>query len=104
MSSRLGWEGVFGPGEEAVVDDVGEVAFEGAAVFARCRGFGDLAGEVGAGAGVDAGLGKGDAVEGGVDLAVAAAVEAVTTGGTARAAGDGSDAAVAGVGVLAAEA
>jgi hypothetical protein len=58
---------------EAVVDDVGEVAFEGAAGFARCFAFADLAGEVGAGAGVDAGLGDGDAVQGGVDLAVSAA-------------------------------
>ena len=76
MSSVERWCG-FGPGVEAAVDDVGEVAFEGAACFAWCLAFGDLAGEVGAGWWVVAGLHDRDAVEGGVELAVAAAVESV---------------------------
>ena len=53
------------------VDDVGEVAFEGAACFAVGLAFGAFAGEVGAGAGVEPGLGERDAVDGGVELAVA---------------------------------
>src|SRR5438552_19061673 len=47
MSSRYRWEGLLSPGVEAVVDDVGEVAFECAAGFAWCFAFGDLALEVG---------------------------------------------------------
>jgi hypothetical protein len=62
--------------------------------LARCRlrarrasrgvfAFGDLAGEVCAGGWVVAGLDDGDAVERGVELSVAAAVEAVAAGGLA---------------------
>ena len=82
MSRVECWCG-FGPGVEAAVDDVGEVAFEGAAGFAWCLAFGDLAGEVGAGWWVVPGLHDGDAVEGGVELAVAAAVESVAACGLA---------------------
>ena len=77
-----------GPGEEAAVDDVGEVAFEGAAGFAWGLAFADLAGEEGLGVGVVALLDDRDAVERGVELAVAAAVKAVAAGGLAGAAGD----------------
>jgi hypothetical protein len=73
--------GVFGPGVEAAVEDVGEVALEGSAGFSCCLSFGDLAGEIGLGVGVVALLDDGDAVERGVELSVAAAVEAVTVGG-----------------------
>jgi hypothetical protein len=82
MSSVERWC-CLGPGVEAPVDDVGEVAFEGSAGFARCFPLGDLAGEVGARGWVVAGLHDGDAVEGGVELAVAAAVEAVAACGLA---------------------
>ena len=66
--------GVVGPVEEAAVEDVGEVALEGTAGFAGGLAFGDLFGEVGLGGGVVALLDDGDAVEGGVELSVAAAV------------------------------
>ena len=82
-----GW-GVVGPGEEAAVDDVGEVAFERAAGFAWGLAFADLAGEEGLGVGVVALLDDRDAVERGVELAVAAAVQPVAPGGLAGAAGD----------------
>jgi len=59
---------------EAAVEDVGEVTFEGASGFARGFAFGVLAGEIGLGGGVVALLDDRDAVEGGVELAVAAAV------------------------------
>jgi len=104
MSRDFCCERVFGPGLEAPVDDVGEVAFEGAAGFAAGLAFGGLAGEECAGAWVDAGLHDRDPVEGGVELAVAAAVEAVVAGGLAGAAGDRRGAALAGVGGGAAEA
>src|SRR6266508_4452560 len=82
MSSVERWRG-FGPGVEAAVDDVGEVSFQRASSFAWCLPFGDLAGEVGAGWWVVASLDDGDAVEGGVELAVAAAVEPVAACGLA---------------------
>jgi hypothetical protein len=75
MSSVERW-GYFCPGVEAAVDDVGEVAFNRAARFARCLALGDLPREVGAGWWV-AGLDDGYPVESGVELAVAAAVESV---------------------------
>ena len=78
MSSVECWRG-FGPGEEAAVDDVGEVSFERAAGFAWCLALRDLAGEEGAGWWVVAGLDDRDPVEGGVELAVAAAVEPVVS-------------------------
>ena len=61
-------------------DAAGEVAFEAADGFAGGLAFGAFAGDVVAGFGVAAGAGDGDAVDGGVDLAVAAAVEAVAVG------------------------
>jgi hypothetical protein len=75
-----GW-GVVGPGVEAAVEDVGEVPFERSSGFAGGFAFGGFAGEVGLGGGVVALLDDRDAVEGGVELAVAAAVEAVAAGG-----------------------
>src|SRR5918994_994634 len=77
-----------GPGVEAAVDDVGEVAFEGATGFAWGLAFADLAGQEGLGVGVVALLDDRDAVERGVELAVAAAVQAVASGGLAGSAGD----------------
>ncbi len=58
----------------------GEVAFEAADRFAGGLAFGLPALDVVAGLRVAAGAGDGDAVQGGVDLAVAAAVEAVAVG------------------------
>src|SRR5262245_50268637 len=103
MSSVECWCG-FGPGVEAAVDDFGEVAFQRSSCFAWCLALGDLAGEVGACGRVVAGLDDRDAVEGGVELAVAAAVEAVAAGCFAGAAGDGCGAAEAGEGGGVAEA
>jgi hypothetical protein len=65
---------------EQVPDPACEVAFEAADCFAVGHAFGSFAGDVGAGLGVAARAGDGDAVDGGVDLAVAAAVEAVAVG------------------------
>ena len=104
MSSGFGWEGGFGPGVEVAVDDVGEVALGCSAGLAAGFAFGAFPFEVGAGVGVDADLGDGDAVDCGVELAVAAAVEAVSARGFAGAAGDWGDAAEAGAGSLVAEA
>jgi hypothetical protein len=75
--------GAVGPGVERAVEDVGEVAFEGASCFAGGLAFGGLAGEEGFGLGVVSLLDDGDAVERGVELSVAAAVEAVAAGGLA---------------------
>jgi hypothetical protein len=55
------------------------VAFERAAGFAGGFAFGDFAGEEGLGGGVVSLLNDGDAVERGVELSVAAAVEAVAS-------------------------
>jgi hypothetical protein len=57
-----------------VPDAAGEVAFEAAEGFAVGLAFGAFAFEVGLGFGVAARAGDRDAVDGGVDLAVAAAV------------------------------
>jgi hypothetical protein len=62
---------------EDVPDAAGEVAFEAAEGFPAALAFAAFAFEVGAGRGVDAGAGEGDRVEGAVELAVAAAVQAV---------------------------
>jgi hypothetical protein len=62
---------------ECVEDGAGEESFEAADRFAACFPFGLFAFEVGAGAGVVAGLGDRDSVERGVELPVAAAVESV---------------------------
>jgi hypothetical protein len=56
---------------------VGELAFGAAGGFAAAFAFGLFVFEVGAGGWVAAALGDGDVVEGAVELAVAAAVEAV---------------------------
>ena len=58
----------------------GEVALEAANGLPVGLAFGGLAGDVVAGLGVAAGAGDRDAVDGGVDLAVAAAIEAVAVG------------------------
>ena len=74
-------------GLEEVPDAAGEVAFEAADGFAGGLAFGAFAVEVGARLGVAAGAGDGDAVNGRIDLAVAAAVETVAVC-VARADGD----------------
>ena len=61
-------------------DAAGEVAFEGADGFAVGLAFALLARDVGDRFGVTASAGDGNAVDGGVDLAVAAAIEAVSVG------------------------
>src|SRR4051812_1579553 len=61
---------------EEVPEAAGEVAFEAADGFFGVLALGAFAGDVGLGLGVAAQAGDGDAVDGGVDLAVAAAVEA----------------------------
>src|SRR3954453_18559975 len=76
---------------EQVPDAAGEVALEAADGFFGAFAFGAFAGDVVLGLGVAAQARDGDAVDGGVDLAVAAAVEAVAVG-LARADGDRSDA------------
>jgi hypothetical protein len=60
-----------------LVDDADEEPFEAADGFASAFSFGSFSFEVGARAWLVAGLGDRDAVEGGVELAVAAAVESV---------------------------
>jgi hypothetical protein len=65
---------------EEVPDAACEVAFEAADRVAVGLALGAFAGDVGLGLVVAAGAGDRDAVNGGVDLAVAAAVEAVTLG------------------------
>ena len=66
-------------------DSPGEEALDAADGFSIGLAFGDSTGDVGAGGGVAALFGDGDEVEGPVELAVAAAVEAmavlVLTGG-----------------------
>jgi hypothetical protein len=66
-----------GVGEELAVDDVGEVAFEGADRFAAGAALGAAAGQIGAGPRVDPGLSEGDQVDCAVEPTVAAAAEAV---------------------------
>jgi hypothetical protein len=70
----LGWGG------DDLIDLPGEVALEAADGFAAGFAFGDAAGEVVAGAGVAAQPAQGDAVERGIGLAVAAAVQPATAG------------------------
>src|SRR5688500_16891510 len=62
---------------EGVEDDAGELALQAADGFAAALAFGLFAFEVGAGGWVDARLGDRDAVQGAVELAVAAAIEPV---------------------------
>ena len=71
-------------GLEEVPDAAGEVAFEAAQGFAAGFAFGLFAGEVGGGVGVVEAFGDREAVKGAVDLAVAAAVEAVADRGARR--------------------
>jgi hypothetical protein len=74
----MSWSGV---GRlEQVPDAAGEVAFEAADRFARALAFGSLAVQVGARLGMAAGTGDGDAMDRRVDLAVAAAVQAMAAG------------------------
>src|SRR3954453_19106468 len=82
-------------GLEEVPDAAGEVAFEAADGFFGALAFGAFAGDVVLRLGVAAQAGGGDAMDRGVDLAVAAAVQAVAVGlaGTDR---DRSDAGRAG--------
>ena len=85
------WLGAGAAGLEQVPEAAGEVALEAADGFCGAVAFGALAGDVVLGFGVAAQAGDGDAVDGRVDLAVAAAVEAVAVG-LAGADGDRSDA------------
>ena len=68
---------------ECVEDGAGEESFEAADCFAAGFAFGLFALEVSACARVVARLGDRDPVEGGVELSVAAAVEAVPSAGLA---------------------
>src|SRR5690242_11441159 len=70
-------DGGLGVGLEQVPDAPGEVAFEAADGFPASLALGLSACEVGGGLGVQAAFDDGEAVEGAVELAVAAAVEAV---------------------------
>jgi hypothetical protein len=74
-----------------VPEAAGEVALEAADGFLGAFAFGAFAGDVVLGFGVAAQAGDGDAMDGRVDLAVAAAIEAVAVG-LAGADGDRSDA------------
>jgi hypothetical protein len=76
---------------ERVPDAPGEVALEAADGVFGALALGAFAGDVVVGLGVAAQAGDGDAVDGRVDLAVAAAVRAVPVG-LAGADRDGSDA------------
>jgi hypothetical protein len=90
------WVSCFGVWRlEEVPEAASEVALEAADGFFGALAFGAFAGDVGLGLGVAAGAGDGDAVDGRVDLAVAAAVEAVAVG-LAGADGDRGDAGGAG--------
>ena len=74
------WSGMGAGGLEQVPDASGEVAFEAADGVFGALAFGAFAGDVVLGFGVAAQAGDGDAVDGRVDLAVAAAVEPVAVG------------------------
>jgi hypothetical protein len=63
-----------------LVDLANDVTLEAADRFAARFPFGDAAGEVVAGAGIPTKAGQGDAIKGGVGLAVAAPVEAAAMG------------------------
>ena len=80
-----------------MVELAGEVAFEAADNLGGGLAFGAAAGDVGAGGSVPAQPDDGDAVEGGVGLEVAAAVEPVS-GGLAGGGGDRAGAADGGEG------
>src|SRR3954465_1383513 len=80
---RAGFDGVGGGLEEAP-DAAGEVALEAAQGCAAGLAVRLLAGEGGGGLGVEAALGDGEAVQRAVELAVAAAIEAVAVGAARR--------------------
>ena len=71
--SSVGWGSVL----EESVEAAGEVAFEAAVGLAACFAFADAAFDVGDRGFVDSSAGDEDLVECAVELAVAAAVEAV---------------------------
>src|ERR671915_1575034 len=77
----VGLGGLRGQGEQ-VVEAPGEVALVAAECPLLCLALGCLAREVGLGGGVVAGAGDGDDVQGAVEPAVTAAVEAVLLGPT----------------------
>src|SRR3954454_22844544 len=77
---RVGWRGCRGRGLEELPAAAGEVALEAAQRFAAGLAFGLLACEVGGGLGIGSALADGEAVQRAVELAVAAAVEAVAVG------------------------
>src|SRR3954466_13085481 len=72
-----GGDGGLRIGLEEVPDAAGEVALEAADGFAAGFAFGLTASEVGSALGVQAALGDREAVQGAVDLTVAAVIEAV---------------------------
>src|SRR3954449_2846861 len=76
-AGSVGGDGGLGVGLEEVPDAAGEVALEAADGFAAGLAFGLSAGEIGGALGVQAALGDGQAMQGAVDLAVAAVIEAV---------------------------
>ena len=86
------WSGIGVGRLEEVPDAAGEVALEAADRFFGALAFGAFAGDVVLGFGVAAQPRDGDAVDRGVDLAVAAAVEPMPLGvaGTDRDRGDAS--------------
>src|SRR5690242_14718577 len=86
----VSWTGRGGV-EEEVPDAAGEVPFEAADGFLGALALRAFAGDVVLGLGMAAQAGDGDAVDGGVDLAVAAAIQSVAVG-LARADGDWCDA------------
>ena len=75
MSSGLAECGLLGVGEEGPVDDVGEFSFEESDGFSFGRAGFESSFDEGLGVGVDAELGDGDTVQGGVGLPVSAAVQ-----------------------------
>ena len=74
------WSGMGAGSLEQVPDASGEMALEAADGFLGALAFGALARDVVLGLGVAAQAGDGDAVDGRVDLAVAAAIEPVAVG------------------------
>src|ERR1700750_140734 len=100
MSSRDGVGGVVAclfVGVEAFVDGSSEASFEAPQSFFGGFSFGDFLAVVGVAEAVrHADLGEGDAVQGGVELAVSCPVEADAAGGVARPDRDRGGAAVAG--------
>jgi hypothetical protein len=63
--------------EHGPVDDAGKVSFEASTGFGGRLAFAAFLGEVGAGFGMPAGLDHGDGEQGTVELAIAAACQAV---------------------------